>query len=435
MNFTHPANYLMTPGDYCSAASTSLDRIYPRIEKFIFQDGWTMLKYLPPFLCFGLLITVGCTPKLPKLEPDGPMPGQVSEVIEREIIDNVRFTARFNAINYVDVRPRATGYITSTPFKEGAIVKKDDVLFKIDERPYKAKYDDQMGQVKLYEAKLKLAKADNLRAKEVGKTPGAISKQDLDKYQAAEEEAMAAVEASKAGLEVYRLNLEFCTVTSPIDGRISKYYVTLGNLVNQDSTLLTTIVSTDPIYCYFDTDERTLLSLLRRIQSTSKEYQPAKSYPVFIGLADEKGFPHKAMLNFTNNQVDSQTGTLTLRAVIDNPIKNDRPLFVSGMFCRVLLPISNYYKAPLVSDRAIGTDQGLKFVYVVGSDNKLEYRRITVGELENDNLRSIKSGLKPGEKILVTGIHMFKPGMKIAPEMIEMPRLIVDDSENKLGSK
>lgn len=394
-----------------------------------------MLKYLPPLLCFGLLITVGCTPKVPKLEPDGPLPGQVSEVVEREIVDQVNFTARFNAINYVDVRPRATGYITSTPFKEGAIVKKDDVLFKIDERPYKAKYDDQMGQVKLYEAKLKLAKADNLRAKEVGKTPGAISKQDLDKYVAAEEEAVAAVEASKASLEVHRLNLEFCTVTSPIEGRISKYYVTLGNLVNQDNTLLTTIVSINPIYCYFDTDERTLLSLLRRIQASNQDLQPGKSYPVFIGLADEKGFPHKALLNFTNNQVDSQTGTLTLRAVIENPIKNERPLFVSGMFCRVMFPISNPYKSPLVSERAIGTDQGLKFVYVVGADNKLEYRRITVGDLEPDNLRSVKSGLKPGEKILVTGIHMFKPGMKIAPEMIEMPRLNVDPAENKMDAK
>jgi len=394
-----------------------------------------MLKYLPPLLCFGLLITVGCTPKVPKLEPDGPLPGQVSEVVEREIVDQVNFTARFNAINYVDVRPRATGYITSTPFKEGAIVKKDDVLFKIDERPYKAKYDDQMGQVKLYEAKLKLAKADNLRAKEVGKTPGAISKQDLDKYVAAEEEAVAAVEASKASLEVHRLNLEFCTVTSPIEGRISKYYVTLGNLVNQDNTLLTTIVSINPIYCYFDTDERTLLTVLRRIQSSNENFQPGKSYPVFIGLGDEKGFPHKAMLNFTNNQVDSQTGTLTLRAVIENPIKNERPLFVSGMFCRVMLPVSNPYKSPLVSERAIGTDQGLKFVYVVGADNKLEYRRITVGDLEPDNLRSVKSGLKPGEKILVTGIHMFKPGMKIAPEMIEMPRLNVDPAENKMGAK
>lgn len=394
-----------------------------------------MLKYLPPLLCIGLLITVGCTPKVPKLEPDGPLPGQVSEVVEREIVDQVNFTARFNAINYVDVRPRATGYITSTPFKEGAIVKKDDVLFKIDERPYKAKYDDQMGQVKLYEAKLKLAKADNLRAKEVGKTPGAISKQDLDKYVAAEEEAVAAVEASKASLEVHRLNLEFCTVTSPIEGRISKYYVTLGNLVNQDNTLLTTIVSINPIYCYFDTDERTLLTVLRRIQSSNENFQPGKSYPVFIGLGDEKGFPHKAMLNFTNNQVDSQTGTLTLRAVIENPIKNERPLFVSGMFCRVMLPVSNPYKSPLVSERAIGTDQGLKFVYVVGADNKLEYRRITVGDLEPDNLRSVKSGLKPGEKILVTGIHMFKPGMKIAPEMIEMPRLNVDPAENKMGAK
>lgn len=394
-----------------------------------------MLKYFLPMSCLLVLLSLGCTPTLPKLEPDGPLRGQVSEVVEREIVDTVRFTGRFNSINYVDVRPRATGYIVSTPFKEGAHVKKGDVLFKIDPRPNQAKLDDQVGQVKLFEAKMKLAKADNLRAKEVGKTPGAISKQDLDKYVAAEEEAIAAVEATKAALEVYRLNLEFCTVFSPIDGKISKYYVTLGNLVNQDSTLLTTVVSEDPIYCYFDTDERTLLKVLRRMQIGEADFKDGKSHPVFIGLADEKGFPHTAQLNFANNQVDSQTGTITLRGVLANPTKKERPLFIPGMFCRVLLPISNLYKAPLVSDRAIGTDQGLKFVYVLGANNKLEYRRVAVGELQPDNLRAITSGLKVGEKVLVTGMHMFKSGMEIAPEVIAMPKLEADLSETKMGSQ
>jgi multidrug efflux system membrane fusion protein len=346
-------------------------------------------------------------------------------VVQREITENVRFTGRFNAINYVEIKPRATGYVVSTPFKEGSYVQKGDLLFAIDPRPYQAKLDDANGQVKLYEAKLKLAKADNLRAKDVGKTPGAISKQDLDKYVAAEEEAAAAVEASKASTEVRNLDLEFCSVISPISGRISKYFVTLGNLVTQDSTQLTTVVSEDPIYCYFDADERTLLKVIRRVQAGKKKNDSADDFPetpVFIGLADEKGFPHQGTLNFTSNLIDSQTGTINLRAIIKNIFKNDKtPLFLHGMFCRVLVPISNPKNAILIADRAIGTDQGLKFVYVMDKDYKLEYRRVTVGDLQPDNLRAIESGLNADEKVVVSGIHLVRPGTIIRPDLIEMP--------------
>lgn len=369
---------------------------------------------------------LGCTPpKLPDPDGDKNPAVQVSTVVQREITENVRFTGRFNAINYVEIKPRATGYLVSTPFKEGSYVQKGDLLFAIDPRPYQAKLDDAAGQVKLYEAKLRLAKADNLRAKDVGKTPGAISKQDLDKYLAAEEEAFAAVEASKASLEVHKLNLEFSSVISPISGRISKYYVTLGNLVTQDNTQLTTIVSEDPIYCYFDADERTLLKVVRKIQALKKKTDYPEDFPetpVHIGLADEKGFPHQATLNFTNNLIDSQTGTITLRAIIKNKFKDSKtPLFLHGMFCRVLLPISRPKSAILIADRAIGTDQGLKFVYVVDNDNKLEYRRVTVGELQSDNLRAIESGLSPGDKVVVSGIHLVRPGFIIKPDLIEMP--------------
>ena len=368
---------------------------------------------------------LGCTPpKLPDPGGDKNPAVQVSTVVQREITENVRFTGRFNAINYVEIKARSTGYVVSTPFKEGSYVQKGDLLFAIDPRPYQAKLDDANGMVKLSEAKLKLAKADNLRAKDVGKTPGAISKQDLDKYVAAEEEAAAGVEAIKASLEVQILNLEFCSVISPISGRISKYFVTLGNLVTQDSTQLTTVVSEDPIYCYFDADERTLLKIIRRVQVSKKKNQSLEDFPeppVSIGLADEKGFPHQGTLNFSSNLVDS-TGTITLRAIIKNIFKNDKtPLFLHGMFCRVLLPISDPKNTILVADRAIGTDQGLKFVYVMDKDNKLEYRRVSVGELQPDNLRAIESGLKSDEKVVVSGIHLVRPGTIIKPDLIEMP--------------
>ena len=385
-----------------------------------------MFRYFSATLCIFISLILGCTPpKLPDPDGDKNPAVQVSTVVQREITENVRFTGRFNAINYVEIKPRTTGYVVSTPFKEGSYVQKGDLLFAIDPRPYQAKLDDANGMVKLSEAKLKLAKADNLRAKDVGKTPGAISKQDLDKYVAAEEEAAAGVEAIKASLEVQILNLEFCSVISPISGRISKYFVTLGNLVTQDSTQLTTVVSEDPIYCYFDADERTLLKIIRRVQVSKKKNQSLEDFPetpVSIGLADEKGFPHQGTLNFSSNLVDSQTGTITLRAIIKNIFKNDKtPLFLHGMFCRVLLPISDPKNTILVADRAIGTDQGLKFVYVMDKDNKLEYRRVSVGELQPDNLRAIESGLKSDEKVVVSGIHLVRPGTIIKPDLIEMP--------------
>lgn len=385
-----------------------------------------MFRYFSATLCLCLFMLLGCTPpKLPDPDGDKNPAVQISGVIQRGVVETVQFTGRFSAINYVEMKPRTTGYVVSTPFKEGSYVQKGDLLFAIDPRPYQAKLDDATGQVKLYEAKLRLAKADNLRAKDVGKTPGAISKQDLDKYVAAEEEAYAAVEASKASLEVHKLNLEFCSVVSPISGRISKYFVTLGNLVNQDNTQLTTVLSEDPIYCYFDADERTLLKVIRRIQAARKKNEISNDFPetpVFLGLADEKGFPHQATLNFTSNLVDSQTGTINIRSIIKNKFKDGKtPLFLHGMFCRVLMPISNPKNAILVADRAIGTDQGLKFVYVVDKDNKVEYRRVTVGELQPDNVRVIETGLAPDEKIVVSGIHLVKPGIIIKPDLIEMP--------------
>ncbi|MBJ7497787.1 MAG: efflux RND transporter periplasmic adaptor subunit [Gemmataceae bacterium] len=385
-----------------------------------------MFRYFSAAICIFISMLLGCTPpKLPDPGGDKNPAVQVSTVVQREITENVRFTGRFNAINYVEIRARSTGYVVSTPFKEGSYVQKGDLLFAIDPRPYQAKLDDANGEVKLSEAKLKLAKADNLRAKDVAKTPGAISKQDLDKYDAAEEEAVARVEALKATMEVQNLNLEFCSVISPISGRVSKYFVTLGNLVTQDSTQLTTVVSEDPVYCYFDADERTLLKVIRMVQSKNDltlSTADSINRPVFIGLADEKGFPHQGTLNFSSNLVDSQTGTITLRAIIKNIFKNDKtPLFLHGMFCRVLLPISDPKNTILVADRAIGTDQGLKFVYVMDKDNKLEYRRVSVGELQPDNLRAIESGLNSDDKVVVSGIHLVRPGTIIKPDLIEMP--------------
>jgi multidrug efflux system membrane fusion protein len=375
------------------------------------------------FVLLLAIVTVGCGKK-PSLPSSNTVPGvAISKVVTRTIQDSADFTGRIDSVNMVDIRPRSTGYVTKTPFKEGDVVKKDDLLFEIDKRPYKAKLDDAVGQVKLYEAKLKLAKADNLRAKEVAKTPGAISKQDLDKYVAAEEEAMAAVEAIKASLEVHQLNLEFCRVTSPIDGRISRYYYTFGNLVNADQTLLTTVVSEDPIYAYFDTDERTILRILRLIQAGKvKPVGASGGIQLLVSLADETDYPHPASMNFVNNRIDPLTGTITVRGQLINPIgPTGARLFKPGMFCRVRLPIDAPRTGQLISERAVGTDQGLKFVYVVDAENKAQYRRIELGSTQPDGLRVVESGLQPDDKVVVSGIQLVRPGEAVNPELVEMP--------------
>lgn len=381
----------------------------------------TRISLLTVLLAGLFFMGCGKPPALPT--PDAAPAVTVSRVIHHNVTDSVEFTGRVDAVNYVDIKARVTGYITKTPFKEGDYVKQGDLLFEIDRRPYQAKLDDAKSQLTLQQAKYKLAKADNLRAKEVAKTPGAISVQELDKYQAAEEEAKAAVEAIAAANEVHILNLEFCRVTAPIDGRISRYYFTLGNLVNADTTLLTTLVSEDPIYVYFDTDESTLLKVKRLVQEGRIPVRDNQSQITFqVALQDEREYSHTANVNFINNKLDPLTGTITVRGVLANPMVGGKArLFVPGMFCRVKLPIGEARDVALVSERAVGTDQGNKFVYVVGDDNKAVSRRVRLGALQPDGLRVIEEGVKPGERVVVTGIQMVRQGEPVTPEEVPMP--------------
>ena len=244
-------------------------------------------------------------------------------------------------------------------------------MFQVDPRPYQAQLDQAQGQVNLYKAQLELAKANYARDKDVAKTPGAVSVQQLDQDKAAVDEADAAVKAFQASLEVYKLNLSFTEVTSPIDGQVSRYFMTLGNLVVQDQTLLTTVVSLDPMYVYFDIDEGTVLRARRAInEGTIKRYQEG-GIPVLMALQGEDEYRHQGTINFVNNQVNPNTGSISARGVFDNPkpAKGVR-LLSPGMFVRVRLPIGRPQPAVLVIDRAIGSDQGLKFVYVVDAEEQ-----------------------------------------------------------------
>jgi multidrug efflux system membrane fusion protein len=371
----------------------------------------------------GLLLAAagGCQHSPSGVAPAQPPAVPVSKPVSREVTDYVDFTGQTDAVQSLNVAARVTGYLVKMPFKEGSEVKKGDLLFEIDPRPYQAQLDQAEGQVHLYEAQLKLAIANYARAKEVAKTPGAISQQDLDTYKAQQEQAEAALNAAKASLEVYKLNLKFCSVTSPIDGQVSRYYLTLGNLVNQDQTLLTTVVSLDPMYAYFDVDEPTVLRIRRAINDGKIKPVLDGQVPVLMGLQGEDGFPHTGKINFVNNQVNPSTGSLSYRGVFDNPRPEDGARLLSpGMFVRIRLPIGGPHPALLVIDRAIASDQGQKYVYVLDADNKAQYRRVTTGALQDDGLRVVV-GLHADDRVVVGALQQVRPKMEIRPDEVPMP--------------
>ena len=411
------------------------------------------LLRLPAYWCvLGLVLAVGCAPKPPDAPPQTPTV-TVSKPIEDEVTDYAEFTGRTDAVVNTDIRPRVTGYLVGMPFKEGALVKKDDVLFQIDDRPYKASLDQAKATLDAAKAALDQAKA-TLEATRAGlikaqadydiglavqkQNKGAISEQELARRLGARDEAKASVESALAGvpkaqatieqtrasLGQTQLNYDWCKVRSPIDGQVGRYLFTLGNLVNADLTVLTTVVTTHPMYVYFDIDENTMLDVLRKRVLPSKVDLLAEKdgVPVFCGLADEQGFPHKGYVNFGNNVVNPSTGTITMRGVFENPANPvGKALLRPGMFVRVHLPLDRPRRALLVSEKALGSDQGQKFLLVVDDKNVVAYRRVKTGPLQENGLRVIADGLKTGERVIISGLQMVRPQMTVQTEELPMP--------------
>ncbi len=382
------------------------------------------------WLCATMAMLPGCARKPPQVAPPETVKIPVSKPVVREVTDFVDFTGRLDAIQSVDIRPRSTGYLVKMAFEEGAEVKAGDLLFVIDPRPYQAQLDQAVGQVSLYEAQLKLARTTLARDVAINRmTPNSISRQQIDQDHAMVEEAVARVNAYEKNKEVYKLNREFANVVAPICGMVSRYYLTLGNLVNQDQTLLTTIVSLDPIYAYFDMDEPTLLRIRKAINEGKIQPKRANGLrvPVFMGLQGEAGFPHEGTINFVNNQLNPTTGSILVRGVFPNSKPSGGTRLLSpGMFVRIRLPIGDPHAAILVIDKAISSDQGIKFVYVIDKDNKVQYRRVTTTYLQDDGLRVITEGLKPDEMVVVAGLQQVRPRMTIQPELGPMPSLARD---------
>ena len=280
---------------------------------------------------------------------------------------------------------------------------------------------------------LELARVTNVRFKELAKKEAsAVSKQDLDKYKALEDEAAANLGLSKANLESSQLNLDWTKVYSPIDGKISRYYLTLGNLVNQDQTLLTTILSLDPIYAFFDMDEPTYLRIKRAINDGKVKLPSGKEdLPVLMGLQGEPDYPHKGYINFIDNQVFPATGSISWRGVFANPKPpGGTRLLAPGMFLRIRLPIGQPHPALLVVDRAVWSEQELKNVYVVDAGNKIRAKRVTRGPLQPDGLRVVE-GLQADDWVAVGALQQVRPGLSITREPIVMPTMGGEGQEKK----
>jgi RND family efflux transporter MFP subunit len=378
------------------------------------QDRLLTFSVLAVILCLAL---GGCKREPPALAATPPPVVMVSQPVEREITDYYEYTGRTAAVEAVEVRARVSGYLVKVNFREGAVVKKGDLLFQIDPRPFQAVLEEAKGQVAQWEAKLARAEADVVRDERL-LPKGAASQKDLDAAIADRGEARAAIQSARGAVDRAALELEFTRVTAPISGRISRYLLTEGNLVTMNSTLLTTIVSIDPMYAYFDVDERAVLHV-RQLIREGKVRSPRDSdgaVPVLLGLANEMGYPHRGTVDFVDNQVNPQTGTVRLRGVF----ANEPEVLLPGYFARVRLLIGQTHQALLVTERAIDTDQGQKILYVVNDKNEVVSRPISVGALY-DGLRVIEEGIKPGERVIVNGLLQVRPGVTVEPKLVDMP--------------
>jgi multidrug efflux system membrane fusion protein len=387
------------------------------------------LKSAPawPFAWFALTLVLaigaltGCNNQPPAAHGFPPANVTVSKPVQKEVVDWNEFTGRTAAVNLVNITARVSGYIVNIPFKEGDIVHKGDLLYQIDPRPYQDVYDQALGQLKQAQANQQLQVATYERQARLQQT-NVIAKEDYDTALSNKNQAAAQVISTQAAVNAAQLNLEFTRVVSPIDGRVGRQLVNIGNLVQADSTQLATVVSVDPIYAYFSMDELAALGYQRLIRDGKLASSSNGNAPVYLRLQDENGFPHEGIINFADNAFDTTTGTLLIRATIPN----HDGFLTPGNFVRVRVEASPKYQALLVADRAIGTDQDQNFVYVIDSKNIAQMRHVTIGQ-EADGLRVVKTGLQPDDVVVINGILKVRPNSPVKPENGSMEQFATED--------
>jgi len=401
-----------------SLAGNAPVELVPTYQRTRF-GGWFVLVV-------GVAVMAGCT-RQPEASPGAAAGGPampppevtVSQPIVREVTDYFEFPGRTQAVGEVDVRARVTGHIVKVNFHDGQAVRKGDVLFEIDPRPYEAALARAVGDLKRIEALKAKSEADLARAERL-RPSGAISIDEYEQQASMVAVHSASIDSAKAAVRDATLNLEFTRIVAPIDGRVSRARITEGNLVQPgggDDAVLTTVVTVDPIYVYFNIDEPALLKYLELGKKAGGPLHPERiqerKIPVQVGLASEEGFPHTGLLDFMDNKVDATTGTLRARGVFVNA----NQYFTPGLFVRVRIPYGQAHEALLVNEKALGRDQREKFVLTVNQDNVVEHRLVKVGALHG-GFREITAGLQAKDWVVVKGLLRARPGVTVVPQRV-----------------
>lgn len=348
--------------------------------------------------------------------PPPATPVSVAIVEQRDLINWAEYSGRLEAVERVEIRSRVSGVVEAVHFQQGSLVKQGDLLFSIDQAPYQAEYERAQAQVVAAEARVALAATEYERGQRLMTTQN-VSQRDLDTRQNALKEAQANLRAAQAAEQTARLNLDYTQVRAPISGRIGRLEVTVGNLIaaGAGSSLLTTLVSVDPIYAGFNADEKAVLQALATLPPANGGPRRLDLIPVEIGTATSEGTPIAGKLQFVDNAVDAGSGTVRVRAIFDNKDGTLMP----GQFVRIRMGQARTEPALVINERAVGTDQNKKFVFVVGPDKKAAWREVTLGA-GSQGLRIVTSGLKAGEQIVVNGLQRIRPGATVAPEQVPM---------------
>ncbi|MDB6148759.1 MAG: hypothetical protein JWQ44_207 [Chthoniobacter sp.] len=368
-------------------------------------------------LVLALLSFASCRKPAPAVAT-GPLPVNVLVVEEKEITEWDEFTGRMEAVESVEVRARVSGYLQTVNFKAGAMVNVGDLLFVIDPRPYQADLDRALAELQRSEAQLKLSEIDFKRAQDL-RQKNVSSPEEFDQKAAALNQAQATVRSAKAAHAAAALNVDFTQIKSPIRGKVSNERVTVGNLIQAGTTadsVLTTVVSTDPLYVYADADENSLLKFIKAHAEGTRKSVQEETIPAYVQLANETDFPHEGSLDFVDNRIDPTTGTLRVRGIF----KSWDPLLSPGLFVRMRVPAGPKVKKALINDAVISSQQGVKYVFVVKPDKTLERRNIEIGTALQ-GMRVVHSGLTAGEQVVSTRLQMLQPGMPVNP-IVQSPK-------------
>ena len=381
------------------------------------QKPWVNVHLTALGAMFLSMLLVGCDDGVAQnAVPQAPAVS-AADVVVKSISQWDSFNGRIEAVESVQLRPRVSGYIDKVNYTDGQEVKKGEVLFTIDDRTYRAALEQAQATLTRAKTQASLARSEANRTDKLVNT-NVLSREEWEQRRSAAAQAQADIRAAQAAVDAAQLNLDFTKVTAPIDGRASRALITSGNLVTagDSASVLTTLVSLKTVYVYFDVDEATYLHYQNLARSGQGATSNHLALPVEIGLVGEEGYPHQGKVDFLDNQLTPSTGTIRMRALLDNAQRQ----FTPGLFARVRLPGSAEFKATLVDDKAVLTDQDRKYVYIVDKEGKAQRRDITPGRLAA-GLRIVQQGLNPGDKVIVDGLQkVFMPGMPVNAKTVPM---------------